>query len=148
MRAGTPTFLTVAGMHAVQAGILFSTAAANGCIAVWTLMFVSHYLLPNAIHETGIRLIVAGTLSLCVGCALTAVFVSRLNMMYRIALLLPQQILLVVVALGALWFVILSSYADGVLRSRWFILADQVPIMWLFVLHTVSILRLILLRGQ
>lgn len=54
----------------------------------------------------------------------------------RLLLLIPQQFILVLSAAGALQAMWLSSFADGVVRSREFIIADQCPIVILAALHT------------
>ena len=67
-------------------------------------------------------------------------FVSlHLGLKYRriaLALLLPQQFMLVMSCIGAAQAVILSHYADGVPRPWEFILADQSVILIITALHT------------
>jgi len=56
-----------------------------------------------------------------------------------VALLLPQQTLLVITAIGAILAAISGHYADGVPRPTLFILADQFPPILIAAAHTVAI---------
>lgn len=58
----------------------------------------------------------------------------------RILSLLPQQILITLAAAGAAVAIWDSQFADGVVRSRYFIGADQSPIIIAAVLHSVAVL--------
>ncbi len=59
-----------------------------------------------------------------------------------LAALLPQQALLTVSAYSALLAVIEAHYADGVIRPRLFILADQAPVILTMMLHTAAVVEL------
>jgi len=54
-------------------------------------------------------------------------------------LLLPQQTLLIITAIGAVLAAISGHYADGVPRPTLFILADQFPPILIAAAHTVAI---------
>lgn len=54
---------------------------------------------------------------------------------WALLLLVPQQFLLLLSALAAILAVWHGAYGDGVVRSRLFILADQIPYPLLAVLH-------------
>jgi hypothetical protein len=56
-----------------------------------------------------------------------------------VALLIPQQFLLLLSAGSALEAVAVGAYADGVSRSRVFILDDQIPVLLLAAGHTLAI---------
>ena len=59
-----------------------------------------------------------------------------------LVLVLPQQAFLVYSAVGAVEAVVASSFADGVVRPRGFISADQIPIsVFVAVLHTCGLLE-------
>ena len=58
----------------------------------------------------------------------------------RILALLPQQVLITLAAAGALVSIADSQFADGVVRSRYFIGADQCPIIISAVLHSAAVL--------
>ena len=59
-----------------------------------------------------------------------------------LALVLPQQAFLVYSAAGAIGAVVASSFADGVVRPRGFISADQIPIsFFVAVLHSCALLE-------
>ena len=53
--------------------------------------------------------------------------------------LLPQQCLLVISALDGLTCMWLSQFADGVVRPRGFIMADQIPTVLAALLHSAAI---------
>ena len=59
---------------------------------------------------------------------------------------LPQQFALLVSAVGALRCVVGSAYADGVIRPRSFIFADQFPAVLAALLHTMAILDIARVR--
>lgn len=56
--------------------------------------------------------------------------------------LLPQQALLILGAGGALDSILVSQYADGVLRPREFIFTDQFPALLAAFMHTVALVSL------
>ena len=56
-----------------------------------------------------------------------------------VVLLLPQQILLVMSAAGAIEAIWLAQYADGILRTRAFLAADQFYSILACVGHTIAI---------
>jgi len=56
-------------------------------------------------------------------------------------LMLPQQTLLLISAFGAAAAIASSHFADGVVRSRAFIAADQIPAILAAVGHTIAIVR-------
>ncbi len=53
--------------------------------------------------------------------------------------LLPQQIVLVLSAYGAIHAMHTGAFADGVIRSTPFIIADQLPAVLLAVFHIISV---------
>ncbi len=55
--------------------------------------------------------------------------------------LLPQQAVLLISAFGACEAVWKSTYADGVLRPRAFIAADQVPAVFIALAHTATLVH-------
>ena len=57
-----------------------------------------------------------------------------------VLLLLPQQTLLVITAIGAILAAISGHYADGVPRPTLFILADQFPPILIAGAHTLAII--------
>jgi hypothetical protein len=58
-----------------------------------------------------------------------------------LVLLLPQQVLLIISAEGAVSAMINSAFADGVIRPRPFLIADQLPIVLATVLHTMALFK-------
>jgi hypothetical protein len=59
-----------------------------------------------------------------------------------LAALLPQQAILTVSAYAAVAAVAAAHYGDGVIRPREFILADQKPVILVFVLHTAAVVEM------
>ena len=72
--------------------------------------------------------------------ALVALVVFHRLSLGRILSLLPQQVLITLAAAGATVAIVDSQFADGVIRSRYFIGADQSPIIIAAVLHSVAVL--------
>lgn len=62
-------------------------------------------------------------------------------------LLLPQQIMLMLSATGAIGAIWLSQFADGVVRPREFIAADQFHIFFAAIGHTIAIIMHVKQRG-
>jgi hypothetical protein len=54
--------------------------------------------------------------------------------------LIPQQIIMMLSAYESSQAIILSQYADGVIRSRAFIFADQMATIMAAIVHTVAII--------
>lgn len=59
--------------------------------------------------------------------------------------MLPQQTFLIISAIGAIHAMMLGHFADGVMRSRWFIISDQSPAVLAAAGHTGSLLRFVFL---
>ena len=57
-------------------------------------------------------------------------------------LVLPQQFMLMVSALGACIAIWKSQFADGVDRPRAFIMADQAPAILMAIFHTMALLEI------
>lgn len=62
--------------------------------------------------------------------------------------ILPQQLVLVYSAIGALEAMVLSTFADGVIRPREFIVADQAPAIFLAAFHTAAIVEAFIRKGN
>jgi hypothetical protein len=65
-----------------------------------------------------------------------------------LAFMLPQQTILLISAFGAVHAMMLSQFADGVIRPRAFIIADQVPAVITAIGHTVSMVRFAIGRNK
>jgi len=87
------------------------------------------------------RLLMAGVL--LIASALAAWAVTRRRPSWQtLAALLPQQAILTVSAYAAIAAVVTAHYGDGVIRPRLFILADQAPVILVFVLHTAAVIEM------
>lgn len=72
--------------------------------------------------------------------AMLAVFGLYTHVPWIVVLLLPQQLLLIASAAGSFEAIYLSQYADGVVRSRAFIAADQIYSIIAMLGHTAAII--------
>jgi len=79
--------------------------------------------------------------------ALTGLIARFRSPLASLMCMLPQQSLLIISAVGAAHAIYLGQFADGVVRSRFFIAADQLPAILAAIGHTVSMLRFILKGG-
>jgi hypothetical protein len=87
------------------------------------------------------RLLMAGIL--LTASVLAAWAITRRQPSWQtLAALLPQQAILTVSAYAAAAAVVAAHYGDGVIRPRPFILADQAPVILVFVLHTVAVVEM------
>lgn len=66
--------------------------------------------------------------------------VKKLRPQVALLLMLPQQFVLTFSAIGAIGSIVASQFADGVIRPRAFIAADQCPAVFLAIGHTGAIL--------
>lgn len=86
--------------------------------------------------------VLVATLMLAVAGIAVAGLRQRVPGLRSLAMLMPQQALLWLTAWSASRAVIASAYADGVLRSRTFIAADQMPIVLIVVIHTAALFEM------
>ena len=97
----------------------------------------------TAIHHLYVVGFTTASLGICylavAGLACWGMFVR--DRMLAVALLMPQQALLIYAAAGAIEAIVGSSFADGVVRSRGFIAADQGVVILLASFHTVALLE-------
>src|SRR5687767_7289548 len=59
----------------------------------------------------------------------------------RLLMMIPQQLLMIISAGGAAAAIAASQFADGVVRSRGFIVADQAPAIIAAALHTYAVIH-------
>lgn len=129
-----PGFLIVSGvslLHLMQGALLiYAGGAADGVSSMASLIAV---LGPPV--SVGIILIAASLF------AISGVLVPSVSTTLRLAAVLPQQIILMIVAFGSIRYSVESRFADGVLRPWTFILDDQLPPIVLMLMHTASLWR-------
>jgi hypothetical protein len=97
-----------------QAGVFLSTTSANGAIPMASFLSVFRH------PETA-----AAVMLIFSALAVAGQWAPRLLPMVRLWLLVPEQALLFIPALGAVYAVVTGSYADLVPRPSLFILCDQ-----------------------
>ncbi len=112
-------------LHLVWAGLLLLNNATAGATPVSALQSV--FPTPLVLELT---LVTAAVLA---GCAL------RAQLPWAVVFMLPQQLLLLISACGAVTAVVAAQYADGVVRPRSFIAADQAHIILAAVGHAIAI---------
>lgn len=112
-------------LHLVWAAILLTDESAVNVTAVNALY---RYVAPPSL------------LALVVATAAAAAFIAMwARSQWTLLLLLPQQVLLMMSAAGAIEAIWVAQFADGVIRSRAFIAADQCYSILAAVWHTVAI---------
>lgn len=108
---------------------------------------------PQAVHATAVNALYryiesVPVLSLVIAAAASLAFFAILS--YRpwtLVLLLPQQVLLMMSAAGAIEAMWTAQFADGILRPRGFIAADQLYSVLAAIGHTWAIIRHALRSG-
>lgn len=98
--------------------------------------------LAKWVHSPALLALVIAAAAIC---AVVAMFTER---PWILLLLLPQQILLMAAAAGAVEAMWLAQFADGVIRTRAFIAADQAPSVFGAVGHTVAMIFHTIRFGQ
>jgi hypothetical protein len=96
--------------------------ASTGPSSVVQLLFDSNLV-------AGIAMLVAAALAIA----------AHIHRPFRSWAYWPQQLLLVVAAIGALVAVVMGNYADGVSRPTLFIATDQLLVMLLPIFHALAI---------
>ena len=114
-------------LHLWWAGLLWlSPSAADATTtAALTDCFSPRYV--------SVALVVASVMSL------TVLYRARAPSIWTALCLLPQQALLTLAAVGAVEAIWASQFADGVIRSRYFIAADQFPPILAAVFHNFAV---------
>lgn len=111
---------------------------------IWALMIIASEdpfgSTPVHVLEFGPRLLTA--LLLGGTAAMAVVGIGKRGTTAGWLLLLPQQVLLIVSAIGGIAAAALGHYADGVTRPHLFIAADQLPGIVAAVCHTFAIIDL------
>jgi hypothetical protein len=92
------------------------------------------HLFGNFAPVTGLVLVVS------IACALAGLRL-RNRPVLSFALLLPQQYLVIVSAVGALGAMLAGHFADGIVRPSEFIIADQAPAVLLALMHAAALLE-------
>lgn len=109
----------------------------------WTLMIA---LDAAALHATGVaslyryihhRDVLAAVIGAAAVMALSGLFVRA---SWMVLLLVPQQVILMMSAAGAIDAMWLAQFADGVIRPRAFIAADQMYSVLAAIGHTMAII--------
>lgn len=130
-------FIVVVALYmTIQGMTLLYTQAVVDCIPVHELVM-----------WLGTREFTGAILVFSLPIATFAVY-APMQLIWRLLLLFPQVVITFIYAVGAAKAIYLSSYADGILRSREFILDDQLPLFLILYFHTVSVLTATLYRDR
>lgn len=124
--------------HSVSIMVLYAIALHLS----WSIILLSDYAATNATALNALFRYIQpeGLLSGVIAAAAVAALIALLAQRpWVVVLLLPQQVLLMMSAAGAIEAIWLSQFADGVVRSRAFIAADQLYSVLAAVGHTVAI---------
>lgn len=138
-----PIIILVAiGLHLVWAVGLAIDPAAHNATALHALLLIT----SNAIVASAILTTIACLASL--GCAWHWGGVYSIpSRIWRALLILPQQCILIMSSIGALNAMLIATFADGVVRPRWFIIVDQVPVILITVGHVTALAHIARTRG-
>ena len=117
-------------LHLIQGSLLVASDTAGFVTSTSHVRIWLHLSAENL----GILYLVVAVL------ALLSIAVFRSFSLQRIIALLPQQVLITLAAAGAAVSIADSQFADGVVRSRYFIGADQSPIIIAAVMHSMAVL--------
>lgn len=111
---------------------------------IWSIGLV---LEPHAINATGLHtvLVVAqepiyAAFLFGLVAMLAIVGVVKPNPFERVMWMLPQQAILWFSVVGAGNAMYLGQFADGIQRSHWFLIVDQIPVVLIAVGHTAAML--------
>ncbi len=119
-------------MLTLQGLILIHSSDANGSIGMTAIIAVTG----------GNNFVTGWLLLLCLPLTVVGMF-PFIPRLYKIFFFVPQVLVTVVYAMGASSAIIKGSYADSILRSHTFILADQVPLFLILGCHMASVCYLI-----
>ena len=109
----------------------------DGSAGKVTAIYTAGLWLPGGTREEGLTMLAVGFLAL-LGCAR-----PHPSPVVHVGLLLPQQAVMVLSATGAVLAIRDASFADGVVRPRAFIAADQSATILTCVFHTFALLGII-----
>ena len=121
--------ITACILHILEATIFLTTTVADGSTGMASLLAVFRFPILAAI-----------TMYAASGMAITGQYLSKLSCVARLILLLPQQTLLIITAIGAVIAISHGMYLDGVQRPWSFILCDQFPRLTSPILYSAAIL--------
>ena len=114
----------------------------------WGIILITN---PSALNITAINSMTAtyglnNNITLGIAClivgtgAFMATFDKFKNTSLGLAMMIPQQFILMESAIGAIMAITHSCFADGVIRDRAFIAADQAPAILAAIFHTLAII--------
>lgn len=124
----------------------YPLAICTACILhfVWAVGILAD---PSAINATATHalLLISGTpplasIILVFVAGLAAIGVTGDDPHWRVLLALPQQFVLVMSSYGCIEAMYLSQFADGIVRERWFLVVDQLPMVLMTLGHTMSLI--------
>jgi hypothetical protein len=132
-RGGSVAICAVSVMHLIQAGLLLWSPAAGNATGMRALLTVLDAAGGGSAEGAAPAMVIAALLA-------AAGALLRLGWV-RLLIFVPQHLVLGVMALGGLYAASRGAYLDGTVIGWEHILADQLPLAALFVVHSSAILR-------
>jgi hypothetical protein len=119
-------------LHLIQGSALIYDPSAGNTTSTHALV---QYVSSN--YFAGGIMVVVATMA-----AIELIWFQKSYKLNYLILLLPQQLILFLATGGAIKAMWLSQFADGVVRDRAFIIADQSSIVLAAVFHTAAIIEI------
>lgn len=131
LKASPPIIILYAvALHFIWAICLFVNPNVLHITAMGTYL---DYFSPTTPHATLLGIL------FCVVAILAVVGLFVKDKLSRLLLMIPQQMMLVISAAGALQAMISGSFADGVIRTHSFLIADQLPAILVATGHFIAV---------
>ncbi|MBX3579934.1 MAG: hypothetical protein KF723_22250 [Rhizobiaceae bacterium] len=111
---------------------------------IWAVGLIAD---PQAIHATALHAMLAvtgssiasaGVFAAVATLAVVGMVAHRVPV--RVILILPQHLVLWISVAGEAYAMWLGQFADGTIRSHWFLIVDQVPVILIACGHTAALL--------
>lgn len=131
--SGTLTILTVSAIHFMQA---VAIVLDQSSVAATATLALKNALMILGTHHN--RWILAAML--VVSSSMATFAAIRPVGKARIFLLIAQHLFLGMMTVGCIYAVILGRYLDGTVVPRMHIWTDQLPVIVLFIFHTIAII--------
>ncbi len=139
-----PIILSVVALQYVWAAALILDPAALNVTSIHSLL-LQHYD-AKPIASTFYRILLATILLFTSTLSIVGFF--QRHKLYTILAIIPQQFIMCFVSVGLLYYIWLGQFADGVVRTPIFLLADQVAPIFLTIFHTWALILIIIHSGE
>lgn len=123
--------LVATALHFIWAFGLAIDPAANNATAIHALLLISEN-----------TFIAAGVLAIVAALGFFGAVAIPPKRAARVLLMLPQQCILIMSSISASAAMAASTFADGVIRPRWFIIVDQTPVILITIGYLLAMTRI------